>query len=158
MPNSELQPFDMAMLLRHHPLLTRATAADLLALVSAARELSLKSGERLFLDDDPAALYLVVDGAVRLESEGGAPLVVEPGGTLLVAETLAGALAGWRATAARPCRILRVERDDLFLVLSDRVDLLQDLFSGVIGASMALEAEAAYAGAVGRATQPRHAG
>ena len=157
MPNSELQPFDMAMLLRHHPLLTRATAADLLALVSAARELSLESGERLFLDDDPAALYLVVDGAVRLESEGAAPLVVEPGGTLLVAETLAGALAGWCATAARPCRILRVERDDLFLVLSDRVDLLQDLFSGVIGASMALEAEAAYAGAAGMATQPRHA-
>ena len=148
-PNAELQPFDKAMLLRHHPLFMRATAADLLALVSTARELSLAAGERLFLDDDPAALYLVFDGAVRLESDGAAPLVAGPGGTLLVAETLAGALAGWRATAERPCRILRAERDDVFLVLSDRVDLLQDVFSGVLaGASMALPAEPAHAGAV----------
>ena len=134
LPSSALQPFDEAMLLRHHPLLGRAAAAELLALVRAARKLSLEDGEVLFLDDDPAALCLVLEGALRLEAGGAAPIVAGPGGTLLVAETLAGAVAGWRATANGSCRILRAERDDVFTVLSDRVDLLQDLFSGALAA------------------------
>ncbi len=132
LPSSALQPFDEAMLLRHHPLLGRAAAAELLALVRAARKLSLEDGEVLFLDDDPAALCLVLEGALRLEAGGAAPIVAGPGGTLLVAETLAGAVTGWRATANGSCRVLRAERDDVFTVLSDRVDLLQDLFSGAL--------------------------
>ena len=132
LPSSALQPFDEAMLLRHHPLLLRAAAAELLALVRAARKLSLEDGEVLFLDDDPAALCLVLEGALRLEAGGAAPIVAGPGGTLLVAETLAGAVTGWRATANGSCRVLRVERDDVFTVLSDRVDLLQGLFSGAL--------------------------
>ncbi len=145
LPGTALQPFDEAMLLRHHPLLGRAAAAELLALVGAARRISLESGEGLFLDDDPAALCLVLEGALRLESGGAAPIVAGPGGTLLVAETLAGAVAGWRATADGSCRVLRVERDDVFTVLSDRVDLLQDLFSGALAGGSAL-ADAAPAG------------
>ena len=134
LPNTALQPFDKAMLLRHHPLLGRAAAAELLALVQAAQKLSLEDGEVLFLDDAPAALCLVLEGTLRLESEGAPPQAAGPGGTLLVAETLAGARAGWRATADGSCRVLRAERDDVFAVLSDRVDLLQDLFSGVLAA------------------------
>ena len=127
-------PFDKAMLAREHPLLARAGAADLVALVLAAGEQGLDAGERLFLEDDPAALCLVVEGALRLESDGGAPVVAGPGGTLLVAETLSGSLAGWRATAERPSSVLRAERDALFRVLSDRTTLLQDLFCGILAA------------------------
>ena len=132
LPGTTLQPFDEAMLLRHHPLFGRAPAAELLALVRAAREMSLDDGEVLFPGDAPAALCLVLEGALRLESDGAAPIIAGPGGTLLVAETLAGAPAGWRATAQGSCRVLRAERDDVFTVLSNRVDLLQDLFSGAI--------------------------
>ena len=132
LPGTALQPFDEAMLLRHHPLLERAAAAELLALVGAARELTLEDGAVLFDDGDPAALCLVVTGFLRLESPGAPPIVAGPGGTLLVAETLGGAPAGWRATAQGTCGVLRVERDDVFAVLSDRVDLLQDLFSAAL--------------------------
>ncbi len=132
LPQTPLQPFDEAMLLRRHPLFGRAAAAELLALVGAARRLSLEDGEVLFPGDAPAALCLVLEGALRLESDGAAPIVAGPGGTLLVAETLAGAPAGWRTTAQGSCRVLRAERDDVFTVLSDRVDLLQDLFTGAL--------------------------
>jgi hypothetical protein len=47
-------------------------------------------------------------------------------------------VAGWRATADGSCRVLRAERDDVFTVLSDRVDLLQDLFSGALAGGSAL--------------------
>lgn len=131
-PDAPLQPFDEAMLLRGHPLLGRAAAAELLALVGAARRLSFADGEPLFLDDDPAGMCLVLEGALRLESDGAAPIVATPGASLLVGETLAGAPAGWRATASGSCRVLRAERDDVFAVLSDHVDLLQNLFSGAL--------------------------
>ena len=142
LPSAELQPFDEAMLLRHHPLLERAAAVELLALVRAARESTLEDGEMLFDDGDPAALCLVLGGFLRLESAGAPPLVAGPGGTLLVAETLAGASAGWRATAQGACRVLRLDRDDVFAVLSDRVDLLQDLFSGALAHRAAAAAAA----------------
>ena len=93
-PDAALQPFDKAMLLRRHPLLARAAPTELVALVSAGRELSLWEGETLFRDDDAACLYLVLEGIVQLESNGLEPMVVGPGATLLVAETLAGAPAG----------------------------------------------------------------
>lgn len=143
LPQSALQPFDEAMLLRHHPLLRRAAATQLLALVQAARRLSLKDREVLALDDAPAALCLVLEGAMRLESAGAAPIVAGRGGTLFVAETLAGGPAGWRATAQGECRILRAERDDVYTVLSDRVDLLQDIFSGALAGRASMHPEAA---------------
>ena len=152
LPGSDLQPFDKAMLVRQHPLLSRAAVGDLLALVGAARELSLWEGETLFRDDDAASLCLVLDGIVQLEANGDGPLVVGPGGMMLVAETLAGALAGCRGTVVRACRVLRAERDDVFNVLSERTTLLQDLFSGII-ASEGSAATAETGGAPGGRTR-----
>ena len=131
-PDTGLQPFDKAMLLRHHPLLARAAPTELVALVHAAGESSLWEGETLFRDDDAACLYLVLEGVVQLESDGAAPLAAGPGSTLLVPETLAGAPAGWRASAVRACRVMRLEREEIFKVLCQRMELLQDLFSGAL--------------------------
>ena len=131
LPSSELQPFDKAMLVRQHPLLSRAAVGDLLALVGVAREHALWEGETLFRDDDAASFCLVLDGIVQLEADGDGPLAVGPGGMLLVAETLAGALAGCRGTVVRASRVLRAERADVFTVLSERTTLMQDLFSGI---------------------------
>jgi hypothetical protein len=39
---------------------------------------------------------------------------------------------GWRATVSKDGRALRLERDELFSVLADHVDLMQGLFSGVL--------------------------
>ena len=131
-PETGLQPFDKAMFLRHHPLLARAAPTELVALVHAARELSLWEGEMLFRDDDAACLYLVLEGVVQLESEGREPLAAGPGATLLLPETLAGASAGWRASAVRACRVMRVEREETFKVLAQRMELLQALFGGAL--------------------------
>ena len=135
LPDTALQPLDLAMLLRHHPLLARAAPTGLVALVSAGRELSLWEGETLFRDDDAACLYLVLEGIVQLESDGAEPMVAGPGATLLVAETLAGSAAGRRASVVRACRVLKAEREAVFKVLCSRMDLLQDLFSGVLASS-----------------------
>jgi HEAT repeat protein/CRP-like cAMP-binding protein len=127
-----LQPVDQALLLRQHPLLGRATAAQLLELVGAARAVSLDRGRTLFSGDEPASLFLVLDGRVRMEREGFARLEAGAGATLGVAETLAGLPSGWRATVTEAGRALRLERQALFTVLTDHVELMQGLFSGVL--------------------------
>lgn len=127
-----LQPVDKALLLRQHPLLARATATQLMALVAAAREVPLSPGHALFAADEPAALYLLLDGAVRLESDAAVSTSASGGTTLGVAETLAGAPFGWRATVTQSGRALRLDREELFVVLTDHIDLMQGLFSGVL--------------------------
>ena len=129
---SQAQPVDQALLLRHHRLLARATATQLMSLVSAARDVPLAPGQVLFDAEDPAALYLVLDGDLRLESADGVGMTVTTGTTIGVAETLAGAPAGWRATITHGGRAICVDREELFAVLTDHMDLMQGLFSGVM--------------------------
>jgi hypothetical protein len=122
-----------ARLLRHDPLLSRASATQLLALTAIAPEVPLKAGTVLFDVGTPPAVYQIVQGEVVLEHSGAGPSVASAGATIGVADTLAGSTSGWRATVSKDGRALRLERDELFSVLADHVDLMQGLFSGVLG-------------------------
>jgi hypothetical protein len=52
--------------------------------------------------------------------------------TVGVADTLSGGAASARAVVTRSGRALRVERDDLFAVMTDHIDLMQGVFSEVL--------------------------
>ena len=133
MPGHPLvQPVDRALALREHSLFARATPGQLLALVEAAREIPLVAGAMLFESEDPAAVFQVVDGELSLEGHDAPRLVAGPGAAIGVAETLGGAGFGCRATVTQAGRALRIERDDLFAVLTDHVDLMQGVFSEVL--------------------------
>jgi AAA family ATP:ADP antiporter len=123
---------DAARFLRQDPLLSRATAAQLLALTAVAPEVPLKAGAVLFDAGTPPAVYQVVQGELLLEHPGMGSMVAPPGATIGVADTLAGTASGWRATVTRDGQVLRLDRDELFSVLADHVDLMQGLFSGVL--------------------------
>jgi ATP:ADP antiporter, AAA family len=121
-----------ARLLRQDPLLSRATAAQLLALTAVAPEVPLKAGTVLFDVGTPPTVYQIVQGEVLLEHPGADPIVAPVGATIGVADTLAGTGSGWRATVSTDGRALRLDREELFSVLADHVDLMQGLFSGVL--------------------------
>jgi AAA family ATP:ADP antiporter len=121
-----------ARLLRQDPLLARASAAQLLALTAVAPEVPLKSGTVLFDVGTPPAVYQIVQGEVLLEHPGASPELAPAGATIGVADTLAGSASGWRATVTKDGRALRLDRDELFSVLADHVDLMQGLFCGVL--------------------------
>jgi ATP:ADP antiporter, AAA family len=121
-----------ARLLRQDPLLSRASAAQLLALTAVAPEVPLKAGAVLFDVGTPPAVYQIVQGELLLEHAVTGTLLAPSGATIGVADTLAGAASGWRATVTRDGRALRLDRDELFAVLADHVDLMQGLFSGVL--------------------------
>jgi len=138
---SDLPIVEVAMLLRHHPLFERASAPQLLALTAAAVEVPMVAATALFAAGDMPAIHIVMSGEVALECPGGTPLVARQGTTLGVAETLAGIGSAVGATVTASGRALRLEREPLFNVLGDDVELMQGLFSGVLRARAAQTAE-----------------
>jgi ATP:ADP antiporter, AAA family len=110
------------------PLLAGASAAHLLALRAFASEVPLTAGQVLFDFGSPPATYQVMEGQVRLEASHQPPILVSPRATFGVADTLAGGPSEWRAVATTNGQALRLERDDLFAVMADHVDLMQNLF------------------------------
>jgi AAA family ATP:ADP antiporter len=115
-------------LFRQDPLLAGATAAQLLALRAFTTEVRLTPGKVLFDSGAPPATYQVLEGEVRLEAPDRPPILVAPRATFGVADTLAGGPSEWRAVATANGRALRLDRDDLFGVMADHVDLMQNLF------------------------------
>jgi hypothetical protein len=93
-----------------------------------ATEVPLTSGKVLFDFGAPPATYQVVEGEVRLEAPHQPPILVPPRATFGVADTLAGGPSEWRAVVTANGQALRLERDDLFAVMADHVDLMQNLF------------------------------
>jgi AAA family ATP:ADP antiporter len=126
------QAVDIARLLRQHPLLDRASGAQLLALTAAATEVSLSAGQTLCTPDDAAVVHVVLTGEIVLEFAHAVPVVVSAGSTLGVAETLAGIASGWTARVTRDGRALRLDREPLFNLLGDDVALMQGVFSSVM--------------------------
>ena len=126
---------DQALLLRRHPLLTRAAADAVLALAEATEEVSFAKGDLLVDAGRVSAVYLVLSGAVVMETRGSGSTQVSAGTTLGLAETLAGVASPWTIRAETDGRARRLSREALFAVLGDHVDLMQDLFGAVLAPS-----------------------
>jgi CRP-like cAMP-binding protein len=129
-----LQPVEKVLLLSDMPVFARASAVDLAALAAIIREVPLVAGESLFKEGDAPALFVILTGELALEPvTGGAPDAAGPGDTVGIYETLSGADAtGWRAHVTQAGTALRVDREPLFDLLTDRIELLQSLFSAML--------------------------
>jgi hypothetical protein len=129
-----LNHFDKALLLRQNPLLGGASVTQLLELAVVTREVTLSGGAPLASGDEPPAAYHLLGCEVQLEDGSGPPITVGPGRTVYLMETLAGIAPRNRAVVTRGGTALRIDQDELFDVLSDHLDLLQGVFSGVLNA------------------------
>jgi ATP:ADP antiporter, AAA family len=129
-----LQAIEKILLIEQLPIFSRASSTDLSALAGIARETPLVAGELLLRDGDVPALFIVLTGEVALEPlAGGTPLAAGPGDTVGVYETLSGVeTTGWRVHVTQPGLVLRIDREALFDLLTDRIELLQGLFSALL--------------------------
>jgi CRP-like cAMP-binding protein len=135
-------PIDHVRMLRRIPLFERATAGQLLDLAAIAHEVPLDAGAVLFGDTNPPSIYYVLDGEVQVESVPGDAVLVGRGSAVGLIETLVGASLGQRIVVTHEGRALRLDRDPLFDVLADHVDLLQSLFNAVRNATSSEDASA----------------
>jgi hypothetical protein len=93
----------------------------------------IAEGDVLFRESDAPAIHMVLEGELSLEPmAGGEPMHVAAGDAVGVYETLGGLEAGgWRGHVTRAGVTLRIDREALFDLLADQIDLLQGLFSAL---------------------------
>jgi AAA family ATP:ADP antiporter len=127
-----LSAIDEVVVLHAVPLFARATPEQLLALGRISDAVELKEGAQLFSESDRAAIYTIMAGEVTLEGDGLATTQAGPGDTVGVFETLGFDRAGWRARVTAPGQALRIDREELFDLLGEHMELLQGLFSALL--------------------------
>jgi AAA family ATP:ADP antiporter len=126
-----LRAVDKVLVLGDVPVFARASADELLALAAIAREVPIVEGADLCAEGEPAAVHIVLGGSLQLQRGGGPAVTAGPGDAIGVIETLGGGLAEARARGVASGSALRIDRDALFEVLSDRIDLLRGLFAAM---------------------------
>ena len=128
-------PMDTAARLRHTPLFGRASVDQLVDLVAITHEVRLTAGTVLLGNGHRSAVYHLLHGEVRIDRPGDAPVLIGPGSTIGVAETLTDTSPPWQAIVTRDGQALRLDHRDVFEVLADHTDLLQGVFSGALEAT-----------------------
>lgn len=129
-----LQPIERFLLLEEMPIVAKASANQVSALAAIARDARLVAGELLVKDGDPPAMFIIVTGEVSLEPiAGGTPLTAGAGDTICVYDTLVGAeSSSWRVHVTAAGLALRIDREALFDLIADHIELLQSLGSALI--------------------------
>lgn len=133
----DLTPLDVVRVLREIPLFSCAATDELLQVARRVRQIPFRAGSRVFSEGDPSAICMLLSGKVSLERPHHSTCIVaEPGDTMGIYETLVGITAGCQGRVIEPGVALRLDREELFDVLTTHVGLLRDLFSAICTAPL----------------------
>jgi CRP-like cAMP-binding protein len=133
-----LTTIDKVLFLLRAPVTAECTTDALARLAQVAREVELSMGQRLFTVGEPAdAMYVVVDGAVRVEG-------IEVPSRLVSAGEFVGGLAVFAdaphhasATAVVTTRAMRLDKLELADLLDEDGELARAMFTGLVRALQA---------------------
>ncbi len=127
-----LSTVEKVMVLQAIPILSHATAEELYEVAAIAREVELPQQESFFTPGTPASIVLVLSGELELASPAGSKTRAGAGAAIGIPETLAGASFTDTARVVEPGSALQIDREPLFDLLADRMDLLQGVFAALI--------------------------
>ena len=126
---TQMARIEMMVFLQGVDLFSFCDADQMLRLAAISREWSFDPGETIYSRGAPAdALYCIVEGVVRLAHEDGRKDEVGPRGRFGVDEILSGRLRDGDAVASKPTRVLIIEADDFFDLLSNNIEIVKALF------------------------------
>ena len=136
--SGELSPIEKVLALRQIPVFARVSVTEMLYVASIARQIPLAQSMVLADDTNPFGLGIVLSGRLALTSPDQAEPVAtaDAGDALGVYETLAGLEATTRVeklqlVVREAGSALEIERDELFDLLGQRPNLLQQIFAAV---------------------------
>ncbi len=114
------------------PLFGRVAGVELLQVAAIAEPVRIAAGERLSDESSQPSLAIVLAGELGLRAASGTRTVTRamPGDVVGMQETLVGAKQGL-VVATMPSLVLRIDREELFDLLGERPDLLQQIFSAI---------------------------
>jgi ATP/ADP translocase/HEAT repeat protein len=128
-PMAAMARIEMMVFLQNVDLFSYCNAEEALRLAAIARESTYDAGEVIYRrNDPPETLYCVVEGRVDLDGEDHTPATVGPHGRFGVVEILSGRLRSSDAVAATDTRLLVIEAEDFFDLLSNNIDIVKALF------------------------------
>ena len=126
-----LAPVEKVLALQRVPIFSRVSAEEMRALADIAQVVTMEPGA-LFNESAPAAVWLLLSGEVQLNSPTGATAMTARGGDVIGSiGAMAGRPLGRTATVTRSGVALRLDREDLFSLISERPELLRQLFAGL---------------------------
>ena len=123
-----LTPVERVLILKGADLLRDVGPRHLLGLAEAAREIAIAKGETLYEESDPAdALYMVVEGRVRLSTGGQMTSEVGPGEAFGTWALVDDSSRGHRAECIEDGLALALQRDDFYERAAGDLTLLQEV-------------------------------
>ncbi len=137
--DSDMAPMaqiEMMVFLQGVDLFAHCNAEEVLRMAAIANEQHFEKGEVIFRKDDPAdSLYCVVEGKVKLDAGDEAGAVIGTSGRFGVLDILSGRPRLGDATAVADCRVLAIEAEDFFDLLSNNIEIVRALFRTVVALS-----------------------
>ena len=122
-----LTPVERVLILKSADLLSDVGPRRLLGLAEVAREIEISKGETIYKEDDPAdALYMVVEGRVRIVT-GERTSEVGPGEAFGTWALVDDSGRGHRAECIEDGRTLALHRDEFYDVAANDLTLLQEV-------------------------------
>lgn len=123
-----LTPVERVLILKGADLLKDVGPRHLLGLAEAAREIAIAKGETLYEENDAAdALYMVVEGRVRLSTGGQMTSEVGPGEAFGTWALVDDSSRGHRAECIEDGLALALQRDDFYERAAGDLTLLQEV-------------------------------
>ncbi len=124
---------EMMVFLQGVDLFAHCNAEQVLRLAAIASEHTYDKDEVIFRRDEPAdSLFCVVEGKVRLGVDEEHGVVIGPSGRFGVLDILSGQTRSGGAVATTESRVLIIEAEDFFDLLSNNIEIVRALFRSVI--------------------------
>ena len=123
-----LTAVERVLILKGADLLSEVGPRHLLGLASVAREVEIFKGDTIYKEDDPAdALYMVVEGRVRLSTGERTTSEVGPGEAFGTWSLVDDSARGHRAECTEDGLTLALHRDEFYDVAAGDLMLLQEV-------------------------------
>jgi CRP-like cAMP-binding protein len=123
-----LTPVERVLILKGADLLKEVGPRHLLGLAEVAREIEITKGDTLYGEDDPAdALYMVVEGRVRLSTGEKTTSEVGPGEAFGTWALVDDSRRGHRAECIEDGQALALQREDFYDRAAGDLTLLQEV-------------------------------
>jgi CRP-like cAMP-binding protein len=127
----DLSPIEKGLVLRTLPPFSNVSPDEILALAVIATEVPLTAGSVPFMEAGRPSIYALISGTVSIETRTGSTVQAGPSDVIGIYETLAGIEFEVRASVRESGVALRIDREDLFDLLSHRSALLRQVFGAL---------------------------
>jgi CRP-like cAMP-binding protein len=123
-----LSPVERVLILKQADLLKDVGPRHLLGLADVAREIEMSAGDTIYNAEDPAdALYIVVEGRLRLTSKEQTLSEVGPGEAFGTWALVDDSPRGHRAECLEEGLVLALHRDEFYDIAAGDLTLLQEM-------------------------------